>query len=146
MSEELSARLALPLLVAGQSQKEWTHNEALTVLDLVVQPSITAIANAPPAAPQFGQCWIVGTAPTGDWSQQPRSIAGWTAGGWRFAAPVANMSAWVEGAGIARYSAGNWSVPAALPAPAGGSVVDIQARATLSAILSALRTAGIVST
>jgi len=32
-------RLALPLLAVAQAQKEVTHNEALALLDLLVQPA-----------------------------------------------------------------------------------------------------------
>lgn len=31
-------RWTLPLLAAGQAQKEMTHNEALSLLDLIVHP------------------------------------------------------------------------------------------------------------
>ena len=79
---ETSARLALPLLVPGQAQKEMFHNEALATIDLALQASVAAVGTeAPPAAPSPGQCWIVGPRPTGDWAGQAGALAGWTAGG-----------------------------------------------------------------
>ena len=95
MSEERSPRLALPLLQPGQAQKEQDHNEALARLDLAVQPAVQAVAlDTPPATPGEGQCWIVGAAPSGDWSGRAGMLAGWSAGGWRYIAPVEGMVAW----------------------------------------------------
>jgi hypothetical protein len=55
MSDERTPRLALPLLQPGQAQKETTHNEALAVLDLVVQASVLAVGtNVPPVAAELG--------------------------------------------------------------------------------------------
>ncbi len=39
-------RLALPLLAAGQAQKELVHNEALLRLDLVSQPVVPLLIRA----------------------------------------------------------------------------------------------------
>src|SRR3546814_7062671 len=87
-----TARFQLPLLAAAQAQKEVTHNEALTLLDALVQPVVEAgPQNSPPLAPAVGQCWLVGAAPTAEWSEAAGTIALWTAGGWRFAAPFAGI-------------------------------------------------------
>src|SRR3546814_21161687 len=81
MSEETSTRLALPLLNPGQAQKEMTHNEALTLLDLTLGAFVRDIGVAePPAAPAIGDCWLIGAAPVGAWAGQAHALAGWTAG------------------------------------------------------------------
>ena len=57
MSDETTARLGLPFLQAGQGQKELTHNEALAMLDIAVQPVVLEVGLAtPPATPLPGQC------------------------------------------------------------------------------------------
>ena len=149
MSDGTSARLALPLMQAGQSQKEVTHNEALATIDLVLQASVLSVGDdAPPAAPGPGECWIVGAAPTGDWAGHAGAIAGWTDGGWRFAAPVEGMVAWnAADAGTVRHSGGQWSngVLPAIADPAGGSVIDEPARSATAAILAALRSHGLIA-
>ena len=38
-----TSRLGLPTLAAAQAQKEMTHNEALTLLDVAVQPVVAAV-------------------------------------------------------------------------------------------------------
>ena len=166
MSDDRTSRLALPLLQAGQAQKEATHNEALALLDLAVQASVLAVGdNVPPVAPVVGNAWIIGTAPTGGWAGQARTIAGWTSGGWRFVVPREGMTAWsVADAQAARFAGGAWTIGvlagsrvtiggvdvvgarhAAIPEPTGGTVVDSQARTAIGAILGALRGHGLIS-
>ncbi|WP_307088936.1 DUF2793 domain-containing protein [Sphingomonas faeni] len=112
MSDDSTSRLALPLLQPGQAQKETTHNEALTLLDLAVQASVVAVGtNVPPVAPTPGSTWIVGTAPTGGWAEQARAIAGWTSSGWRFLAGREGMTVWSIADGQpARFGAGTWTL------------------------------------
>ena len=144
---ETTARIALPLIAAGQAQKEMTHNEALTLLDIAVQASVVAArTNAPPADPQIGQCWIVGPAPTGAWSGHPDSLAGWTEGGGRFVAPRDGATAWVTGSDtVARYVAGAWRIAApAVATPTGGTTIDQQARDAIAAVVASLRHHGLL--
>ena len=50
-----SARLTLPFIQAAQAQKHVTHNEAVRVLDMLVQLSFEGSAQtAPPASPSEG--------------------------------------------------------------------------------------------
>ncbi len=162
---DTSPRLGLPLLAAGQAQKEITHNEALTVLDGLVHLSLEArTLAAPPAAPQTGQCWLIPAAATGVWAGRAQQIGQWTSGGWRYSASVAGMIAWSKADGVfgwcdgTAWQWGSWPVgglrlagqpmlvPArpAIPAVTGGTVVDIQARDGLLAILQALRAHGLI--
>ena len=162
-----SARWNLPLLDAGQAQKEVFHNEALTLLDLLVHGGVTSVAiNTPPAAPSEGQAWIVGTAPDGAWSGRANQIAAWTVGGWRFLAPREGTSVWCEARGsIARWRGGAWEygqlraervlvngVPVigpqqpAVAEPTGGTTVDVRARTTVNQILAVLRAHGLMAT
>ncbi len=160
-------RLSLPLLAVAQAQKEMTHNEALALLDSVVQPVVVAIAPATtPTSPVPGQGWIVGAAPTGAWAGHAGSLAVWTSGGWRFVAPFEGMmvwsladtmvfrragAAWIGGALTGRTLALDGlqvigARGAAIANPAGGSTIDAESRAALSAILTALRTHGLIAT
>jgi hypothetical protein len=164
---DTTARLALPMIVPGQAQKEMTHNEALTILDMAVQASVIACGvGTPPPAPVEGNCWIVGTAPSGEWAGHADAIASWTAGGWRFAAPTEGCRVWVTEEGLdARFKSGAWVLGVvnaaqlvvggnamlaepvtAIPDPTGGTTVDLAARGAIAAILSALRHHNLVQT
>lgn len=161
---DTTARLGLPLLAAGQAQKEMHHNEALTRLDLLFQGSAEALGtDVPPAEPLPGQCWILGGTPTGDWAGHAREIAGWTEGGWRFVAPREGMRLWLGATeGFALFAGGTWQAGRAhgrlfvegeqvvgprvnaISEPVGGTVVDAEARAAISTVLVALRAHGLI--
>lgn len=142
----VSPRFALPLLFAGQSQKEATVNEALLAADVLLHPAIETVLATPPATPINGQCWLVGSGATGAFAGRTDHIAAWTEGGWRFMAPREGMRAYdIASTAHRLYASGSWRLVAAPAAPTGGSVVDNQARAAIAAIISSLRTAGVLS-
>ena len=166
MSDDITPRLALPMLQPGQAQKETTHNEALALLDLVVPATVLAVGlNAPPASPAAGDAWIVGTVPTGGWTGHARAMAGWTSSGWRFVAPRDGMAVWsVADEQVLRFGGGVWTLGVlagsrvtiggvdvvgarrgAIVDPSGGLVIDLEARAAIAAVLSTLRGHGLIS-
>ena len=161
---EASARFALPLLAPGQAQKEIYHNEALTLIDAVLHAAVEGDPqDAPPVAPAAGESWIVGSAPSGEWSGHAEAIAAWTDGGWRFAAPAAGMLAWNKAAGLwMRWTGSAWSagtIPAsalmiggqqvvgprlaAVPSPSGGTIIDAEARAAIDVLIATLKSHGL---
>lgn len=158
-------RFKLPLLEAGQAQKELLHNESVTAIDSLLHACIEDDEiDTPPSGPAMGQCWIVGSSPSGAWAGQEECVAAWTDGGWRFFAPLAGMefwhvtdqcriaydgTAWVAGEVRAKRLkvAGSQVVGsrgAAIADPSGGAIVDAEARAAITDILDALRTHGLI--
>lgn len=161
-----TARWALPLLFAGQAQKEITLNEALVLIDAVMHGRVeSADLDSPPGVPAIGQCWIVAGGASGDWAGQAGAIALWTDGGWRFIAPRAGLSVAVadrdhelfydgtEWRGSAIRDDGLYMNEdkvvgvrmAAIAGPTGGSVIDAELRSTVAAILEALRGHGLIA-
>lgn len=160
-------RLALPFISPGQAQKEFTHNEALQTLDIVASLAVEEGPRAdPPVSPQIGACYIVDASATGAWAGQSQCVAGFSAGGWRFVAPLEGMMAYVKSASIwAVYRAGNWELgvlrgstveigdqqvvasrAAAIASATGGTTIDAEARAVVDQILGALRHHGLIET
>jgi hypothetical protein len=159
-------RLKLPFLAVAQAQKEMTHNEALALLDIAVQPVVQAVAPViVPASPVAGQCWVVGAAPIGDWAGQAGALAAWTTGGWRFIAPFEGMTVWsvADAVGVRRTGSA-WVVgqvtatkisiagqqvvgprSSAIALPTGGTVIDSQARVAIAAMLGMLTSHGLIS-
>ena len=61
------ASLQLPHILAAQAQKHVTHNEALRLLDGLVQISVLDRGlTSPPGCPADGDRYIVGSGAAGD--------------------------------------------------------------------------------
>lgn len=94
-----SPNLALPFIEAAQSQKHVTHNEALRLLDTLVQLAVLDRASSvPPSAPAEGQRWIVAANPSGAWSAHAGHVAAWQDGAWVFAVPQPGWLAYNQAA------------------------------------------------
>jgi hypothetical protein len=91
-----STILSLPHIQPSQAQKHVTHNEALRLLDVMVQLSVLDRAlTAPPANPALGDRYIVGSSPSGDWAGQGRDIALWNGTAWEFFGALQGWRAYV---------------------------------------------------
>jgi hypothetical protein len=147
MTQQTTPRLGLPLLAAGQAQKEVTHNEALMLIDaLGVATSQAVPQNQPLTAPVVGQCWLVGPIPVGSWSGQAHALASWTIGGWRFVTmPSGARVILAENGACWRRISGGWQGPQAVGAPTGGLTIDGEARSAISLMIVALTNAGLLS-
>ena len=140
-----SPRFGLPLLFAGQSQKEAFVNEAHALTDALLHPAIEGEADDPPAVPAEGESWLVGAAPTGAWADHPGELASYQAGGWLFAAPRDGVRLLDRSTGQdVRYHAG-WQRPATPATPAGGTTVDAEARAAIGELIGALIAGGLLA-
>ena len=133
-------RHGLPLLFAGQTQKEFFINEALMRLDSLCATMVLEQRNDPPVAGmQAGQIWLVGPQPSGAWAGFPLHLAAWSENGWRLMEPFLGQRVFDVGLACSRfYVDGDWSVPVAAPTTSGGTVIDIEARAALALIVDAL--------
>ena len=142
--DSATPRLALPLLFVGQAQKEDFVNEALAMVDGLMHCAVENQLIAPPATPTDGQAWLIGTSATGAWSGQDGNLALRQLDQWLFVVPRDGMQCLNKATGqqITRI-AGTWRSPSAPAAPSGGSVVDTEARATLAALITSLKLAGV---
>lgn len=166
MTNEFSDRFGLPLLQAGQAQKELTHNEALVLIDALLHARVeSATLTAPPSGAVAGQCWIVAAVATAEWSGHEGDLACLTSGGWRFVTPRAGTFVSTADDGLTRvYDGSAWMLDAVRPDglyvagvrvvgaraaaiadPTGGGIVDVEARAVLGQILSVLRGHGLIA-
>ena len=96
-----TTNLKLPYLLASQAQKHVTHNEALRLLDGLVQLAVLdRDLTAPPASPADGDRYIVASGATGDWAGWDGSVAYWVDGAWMRLVPRPGWRAWVEDEGL----------------------------------------------
>ncbi|MDR7123692.1 DUF2793 domain-containing protein [Pseudotabrizicola sp. 4114] len=107
---DTTQNLVMPYILPAQAQKHVTHNEALLVLDGVVQLCIEAVGqNDPPASFSDGQIWGIGPAPTGAWVGNVGALAMRAAGGWIYITPREGWRAWDRTTEAMRvYRNGGW--------------------------------------
>jgi hypothetical protein len=119
MSDE-SPLLKLPYILPAQAQKHVTHNEALRLLDILVQLAVVSRSeNGPPATPTPGDRYIVKGPATGAWAGQGTRIAFYGEAGWEFILPQPGWQAYVRDTGeVVAYDGNGWAAagaPAELP-------------------------------
>jgi hypothetical protein len=153
----------MPTACAGPSI---TWRGAFAALDLAVCAAVDGfLINSPPGSPAAGSSYVIGSAPTGAWTGHNLAFAGYTEGGWRFIPAVTGLTVLDKASGeLATYLGGAWekghvrgaklSVAgnqvvgarlASIADPTGGTTVDVEARAAISAILARLRGHGLIA-
>jgi len=114
-------RLGLPAIEAAQAQKHVTHNEALTLLDALVQLAVESrTLAAPPASPAEGDCYIPAAGASGAWSGFDLQLMIYAGGGWMRVVPKPGMKAWVKSERLTvTFEDGVWRDGVALTAHGG---------------------------
>lgn len=98
---DTTTHLGLPYLMAAQAQKHVTHNEALRLLDAMVQLSVLdRTRTAPPASPADGNRHLVASGATGIWAGWDLNIAFWVDGAWIRLVPRTGWMVWVAAEGL----------------------------------------------
>ena len=91
-----TTHLLLPYILASQAQKHVTHNEALRLLDAMVQLSVLDRTRAtPPAFPADGDRHLVASGATGLWAGWDLNVAFWVDGVWMRLVPRLGWLAWI---------------------------------------------------
>jgi hypothetical protein len=114
LSDDATPRLALPYLAAAQAQKYVTMNQALALLDGLVQTAVESRSlSAEPASPTDGALYILPAAAEGaDWAGQAAgTVMRFEAGAW---SALAGRPGWLvfvkdEGVLIVQGAAGAWA-------------------------------------
>jgi hypothetical protein len=93
---DISPHLLLPYILAAQAQKHVTHNDAIRLLDAVVQLSVLdRDLTAPPASPGDGDRYIVASGATGLWAGWDLNVTTWVDGVWMRLVPRPGWLAWI---------------------------------------------------
>src|SRR5690606_7205889 len=95
MTED-TPNLDLPYIMPAQAQKHVTHNEALDLIDTLLQCAVAdRDLSEPPEEAQEGERYIVAADASGTWAGREGTIALRREGGWRFLTPRIGWRAWV---------------------------------------------------
>lgn len=126
MPGETTPNLQLPYIMAAQSQKHVTHNEAIRALDAIVQLSaLDRGLSAPPGPPADGDRYIVAAGASGAWLGQSGKIAAFQDGAWMFYAPEEGWISWVADENLAVvYDGAGWTTLSS-GGGGGGGLADV---------------------
>lgn len=110
---DLTPLLGLPYILPSQAQKHVTHNEALALLDAVVQLAVQARnLSTPPTNPQEGARYIVAAGGSLEWAGHDGEVAVWRDAGWHFVSPLPGWQAQDLATGEAvGFDGSDWVVP-----------------------------------
>ncbi|MBL8580930.1 MAG: DUF2793 domain-containing protein [Rhizobiaceae bacterium] len=136
MSDE-SPNLRLPYILPSQAQKHVTHNEAIRILDGLVQLAVLDRDLAsPPDSPGQGDRYVVAAPGSGAWTGHATEIAMWQDGAWAFAVPLEGWLAWIaDEAALTVFDGADW-VAAAVASVNPVAMVGINTTADASNRLS----------
>jgi len=109
---DITTHLLLPYILASQAQKHVTHNEALRLLDAMVQLSVLdRTRTTPPASPVDGDRHIVASGATGLWTGWDLNVAFWVDGVWMRLVPRPGSLAWIAAEqAFAVWNGSNWDL------------------------------------
>ena len=106
-----SPNLILPYIQASQAQKHITHNEAIKLLDGLVQLAvISRVLTAPPGSPVDGDRYIVASSATGIWAGWDLNVAFYADGAWTRLIPRPGWLAYsIADAGFFGWTGAAWA-------------------------------------
>lgn len=137
--------IGLPLLMAGQAQKEFFVNQALCLIDALSPQAVRASLAQPPADTLDGETFRVTAPAGGDWTGRENQIAVRIGGAWHFVSPSEGMRLFDRAAECVLLFRAQWHLSSAPDAPSGGTVIDLESRAAIAALIAALTTAGVLA-
>lgn len=135
--------LDLPLLFSGQAQKEFSLNQAFTIVDAMLQRGVVSSLNTPPSPAEEGDCYRVLSGATGEWLGHEDSLAIRIGGAWHFVTPKAGMTIFDQTSEQMLLFNAGWVTATGPANPTGGATVDTEARAAISELVEALRIMGL---
>lgn len=116
----VTTNLGMPELDQGQKNADITHNEALNILDLVVQAVVQDMTHTAPPTGVEGEMYIPLATASGDWTGWENDLAGYVNGVWIRIVPQAGWiiynldtakrmswsgSAWIEAGNVSTTGA-----------------------------------------
>jgi hypothetical protein len=135
-------RFALPLLFAGQAQKEFFLNQAFVLNDALLHCTVLASAQTPPEAADEAACYRVTGPASGEWAGHEGDLAIRLGEGWQFVVPQPGMTVFDIAADAAMLYRNGWQSADEPALPSGGAVIDAEARQAIFGLIEALRKLG----
>ncbi|MEL7445931.1 MAG: DUF2793 domain-containing protein [Pseudomonadota bacterium] len=140
----VTPHFALPLLIAGQAQKEFFVNQSFALIDSLLSLTVLATRSTPPAEPSQGATYLVGSNASGGWVNLEDNIVVFVSGAWHSVQPVNGLAVFDSEAQQRRFYSDGWITANSPTEPVGGNVVDEEARFAITELTQALKNAGIL--
>lgn len=134
----------LPLLFAGQAQKEFFLNQSATLIDIMLKGVVEDSVSAPPSDPTDNSCYRVTATASGEWEGHEDAIAVRIGGAWEMIEPFRGMRFYDAMRGTLLHFDSQWRMAGEALFPTGGTIIDTEARLAISKIIEALRETGIL--
>ncbi|WP_299195006.1 DUF2793 domain-containing protein [uncultured Erythrobacter sp.] len=138
-----TSRFSLPLLFAGQAQKEFFVNQAFSLIDSLMTGTVKESLDTPPIAPIEGESFRIVAPASGDWAGHDDELAIFVGGAWHFVAPQSGMRVFDQQADAFVHFSSGWQVPVEPTQPSGGSTIDAEARQIIAELIEALQKSGV---
>lgn len=138
-------QLGLPLLFAGQSQKEFFINQSLAALDGLLQRSINGSLSTPPPSAEEGDCFRIAGPATDAWQGREGQLALRLGGDWHYVSPAQGSLIYDRAIGQYLHLGDEWHAASVPQAATGGIIIDAEARALLAQVIDALGKLGLVA-
>jgi hypothetical protein len=107
-------KIGLPELSSAQAGNYLTVNDALRIVDALLQATAVSVGdNTPPVSPADGDLYVLGNAPTGAWAGHSGDVAFYQSTGWIFVNPREGWKIWATDDNLTyRYSGSSalWEV------------------------------------
>lgn len=140
----LTPKIGLPLLIAGQAQKEFFVNQALAILDALQARIVIASQPSPPPQSGDGECFRVTAPATGAWEGCEGHLAVQIGGDWHYVAPREGMQVFDIDADVSLFYKAGWQVAIRPAYPTNGTIIDAEARTAIEQLIGALHDFGIL--
>ncbi|MDJ0612789.1 MAG: DUF2793 domain-containing protein [Rhizobiaceae bacterium] len=114
---EITPKNRLPYIMPQQAQKHVTHNEAIRMLDALIQISVAAIVDDPASiSPEEGDCVLIGSSPLGEFEGKTDYLASFVDGAWMLHQPVIGWLAYRQDLGkIIAFTDAGWIIASGVP-------------------------------
>lgn len=138
-----TSAFSLPLLFAGQAQKEFFINQSISMIDAVLQFAVVSSQPDPASDPAEGSCYRITAPSTGEWSGHEDELAMRIGDAWVFVSPHSGLRVFDRETRSNVYYDSGWHSATEPAVPSGGGVVDSDLRQTVAELIEALRLIGV---
>ena len=113
------------------------------MLDCLMQMAVNESRPTPPTAAAEGECYRITATATDEWAGHEDELAVRLGAVWQYVSPQSGMRVYDRSLGAMLHYDSTWNFAVEPTEPAGGTVVDAEARQAIEELVEALRMLGV---